>query len=172
MNTKSVNADTLFLGAKLQRGVSNMYYYVASSAYGYTTQINNAVNNWIDTGYGWNPIYMYPVSSNYATDIDFYAVYELGTGLLGRTAMYDINEYEVNCETTNWFFARIYLSTSLLDSYISSQKQGTIAHEIGHAFGLAHQNNNTHSIMCQKGHHRAVYLVDSTSHNAINTLYN
>lgn len=58
--------------AKFDRGVSNAYYYVDGTATSYTSRINAAVDNWVDTGWGWNPIYLYPVASNYATHIDFY----------------------------------------------------------------------------------------------------
>ena len=74
-NVFAYTEDPLFIGGKLERGVSNMYYYVDSTAEGYTYLINNAVDNWVDTGYGWNPIYMSPVASNYATDVDFYAYF-------------------------------------------------------------------------------------------------
>lgn len=170
--SKSIFADNLYIGGKLSRGVGNMYYYVDSTASGYTSLINNAVDNWVDTGYGWNPIYMAPVASNYATDMDFYAVYSLDYGVIAQTSMYDINEVQVTPSTTNWFFAKIELATSVINNYGNNDKQGTIAHEMGHGFGLNHQNNNTSSIMCQKGAGRIVYLVDYTSHNCINYLYN
>ncbi|MBO5477937.1 MAG: hypothetical protein J6A15_09330 [Clostridia bacterium] len=171
---KKTYASSLFIGGKLERGVSNMNYYVDSSANGYTSLINAAVNNWVDTGYGWNPIYMNPVSSNYATDVDFYARYgdEISEGILARTSCYNINEASVNPSTSNWFFAKIEINVPTISNYSSYVQQGTIAHELGHAFGLDHQNNNVNSIMCQVGNGRVVQTVDQTSHNAINTLYN
>ncbi|MBQ8379590.1 MAG: hypothetical protein IJX34_02120, partial [Clostridia bacterium] len=57
---------------KYSRGVSNCCYYVDSTASSYTNSINAAADNWVDTGYGWNPIYMTPVGSNYGTHMDFY----------------------------------------------------------------------------------------------------
>ena len=57
--------------AKFNRGVGNCCYYVDGSASGYANQISSAANNWEVTGYGWNPIYMTEVSSNYATHMDF-----------------------------------------------------------------------------------------------------
>lgn len=167
-------ASSLFLGGKLERGVGEMYYYVDSSAAGYTTLINNAVNNWIDTGYGWNPIYMYPVASNYATDVDFYARYgdEISSNVLAQTSFYDIYEGPVSPYTSNWFFAKVEINAPTINKYSSTAQQGTIAHEIGHAFGLNHQNDNVNSIMCQTGYGRVAQTVDQVSHNAINTLYN
>lgn len=60
------------IGGKFSRGVSNTCYYVDSTASAYTTRINAAANNWVNTGHGWNPIYMTPVSSSYLTHMDFY----------------------------------------------------------------------------------------------------
>ena len=40
--------------AKFTRGVSNCCYYVDSTASSYTSNVNSAANNWVDTGYGWN----------------------------------------------------------------------------------------------------------------------
>lgn len=170
----NVFAANLFLGGKLERGVGKMYYYVDSSANVYTTVINNSINNWIDTGYGWNPIYMYPVASNYATDVDFYARYgdEISSSILAQTSFYNTNEVAVSPYTSNWFFAKVEINSSTINNYNSTKQQGTITHEIGHAFGLNHQNNNINSIMCQTGYGRAVERVDQISHNAINTLYN
>ncbi len=166
--------EPLFIGCKLQRGVSNMYYYVDSSAEGYTYLINNAVDNWVDTGYGWNPIYMSPVASNYATDVDFYARFgdELEATTIAKTSFYDINEGRVSASESDWFFAKIEINVKVINTLREEVQQGTIAHELGHAFGLEHQNKNINSIMCQFSCGRKMHRVDEISHNAINTLYN
>ena len=67
--------------AKFTRGVGNCCYYIDGTASGYSSNIVSAANNWEDTGYGWNPIYMTAVSSNYATHMDFYS----------RTSSQDVN---------------------------------------------------------------------------------
>ena len=169
----NIFADSLFLGGKQSRGVSNMYYYVDSSASGYTTLINDAIDNWVVTGWGWNPIYLAPVASNNGTALDFYLKYsdQLSYSILGLTSYYNSSEIEVNCTTTDWFFAKIDLNGSSLPTISYNQRQGTISHEIGHGLGLAHQDSNTGSIMCSYSAGRTVYTVDQTSHNAINTLY-
>ena len=150
-----------------------MYYYVDSSASGYTTLINNAVNNWVVTGWGWNPIYLAPVASNNGTALDFYLKYsdQLGYSILGQTTYFNSYEVQLNPATTDWFFAKIDLNGSSLPNISYNNRQGTIAHEIGHGLGLAHQNSNTSSIMCSLSSGRTVYTVDQISHNAINTLY-
>ena len=169
----NIFADSLFLGGKQSRGVSNMYYYVDSSASGYTTLINDAIDNWVVTGWGWNPIYLAPVASNNGTALDFYLKYsdQLSYSILGQTTFYNSSEVQLNPATTDWFFAKIDLNGSSLPNISYNNRQGTISHEIGHGLGLAHQNSNTSSIMCSLASGRTVYTVDQTSHNAINTLY-
>ncbi len=169
----NVFASSLFLGGKLQRGVGNICYYIDSSASSYTSLINSAINNWVDTGYGWNPIYVTPVSSNYATDIDFYARYgdDISANVLAKTEFFNINEGLIDEHYSNWYFAKIELNSTSLKKRTNDVQKGTIAHELGHAFGLAHQNSNVNSIMCEIAHYREVNKVDQTSHNAINTLY-
>lgn len=49
--------------------------------------------------------------------------------------------------------------------------RGTIIHEIGHAMGLNHQNNNVYSIMCQLGAGRIRHTVNYIDNYHINQLY-
>ena len=76
--------------AKFTRGVGNCCYYVDSSASGYTSAINDAAYNWENTGFGWNPIYMHAVASNYATHIDFYGATPSTDSYLTSGAQFDL----------------------------------------------------------------------------------
>lgn len=161
---------------KLSGGVGNMYYYVNSSISSYTTDINNAVYNWVHTGVGDNPIYLTPVSSNVGTSMDFY--YK-GTGnscgsggVLAYTKMYANNTSStIDPNSRNWDWAEMnFCSIWKTNTYngfsTSHSRQGTIAHEMGHAMGLAH-NKSVYSIMTQVGSGRAVYKVDGNSNTDI-----
>lgn len=44
-------------------------------------------------------------------------------------------------------------------------------HEIGHAFGLDHNNSNQYSIMCQMEFGRQVQSVQAVDNTALNGLY-
>ena len=43
---------------------------------------------------------------------------------------------------------------------------------MGHAFGLAHNNSNVNSIMCQTSHSRAVQRVQQVDNDAVKSKYN
>lgn len=163
---------------KLSGGVDKMYYYVDKSISSYTTDINNAVNNWIYTGWD-NPIYMYPVSSNNGTAIDFYYKGNSGncsgSGTLAYTKWYRLNSGSVSPNSSNWEWAETnYCTLWKTNTYngfsTAKSRQGTVAHEIGHAMGLAH-NTSSSSIMTQVGSGRKVYKVDYNSNKDIINKY-
>ena len=71
----SVFALVPTIGGYLSRGVDDMCYYVDSSANAYTSYINTGINRWTNSGYSPRHfINMTAVSSNYATDVDYYAM--------------------------------------------------------------------------------------------------
>ena len=169
-------AMTPTTGHKFSRGVGNCCYYIDSTAYGYESQIVDAANNWENTGYGWNPIYMTAVASNYATHMDFY----------GRTSSTDsfINRKVVaytSCWYTDgtlvaprgdepdddYFYTEIAFNLDRSESY----DYRTAKHEMGHAFGLSHTTNE-YSILYPNLIEMEVSTVQECDHNAINYLYN
>ncbi|MCX8074814.1 MAG: hypothetical protein N2749_04420 [Clostridia bacterium] len=161
---------------KLMRGVGNMYYYVNSTANAYIPQINGAADNWIYTGFGYNPIYLYPVSSNNGTEMDFYGKTkdfwgENGDYVLAETRFFLASAQRVYPTQQNWFYCDVYLNTINLGSLSATNRQGTICHEMGHVMGLNENNGNIYSIMCQTGAGRATQRVGKDDHDAINLKY-
>lgn len=162
--------------AKFSRGVSNAYYYVDSSASSYTSKINEAVNNWVDTGYGWNPIYLYPVSSNYATHIDYYVIDYRNDAVLSNinnnayTTFWDINELELSYNVSGEPTSDYYYTEVKITNYREIDTS-TIIHEMGHCFGLKH-SSNLYSIMYPTSSLRMVNRVAKDDHDTINYLYN
>lgn len=162
--------------AKFTRGVSNCCYYIDSTASSYTSNVNSAANNWVDTGYGWNPIYMTAVSSNYATHMDFYGrtpssdTY-LNSSVLGYTSFWNTDGTLVANKTSeptyNYFYTEIVFNTSASNSYDIR----TAKHEMGHAFGLDH-TENSYSIMFPNINYTYVTTVQQCDHDTINYLYN
>lgn len=161
---------------RFSRGVSNCCYYIDWTASSYQNQIVSASNNWVDTGYGWNPIYMTAVSSNYATHMDFYGRNTgsdsyLNDTTLGYTSFWNtdgtLTSQKGQTPTYNYFYTEIVFNTGLANSY----DYRTAKHEMGHAFGLMH-NESSYSIMCPGLLDIKVNTVQQCDHDSINYLYN
>ena len=71
----------------------------------------------------------------------------------------------------NPIYARYVSSNNGSNIDFHRQAIGTTIHKLGHAFGLAHYNNNIYSIMCQTGAGRIVQRVQKTDNDAINVIY-
>ena len=161
---------------RFSRGVSNCCYYIDWTASSYQNQIVSASNNWVDTGYGWNPIYMTAVSSNYATHMDFYGRNTgsdsyLNDTTLGYTSFWNtdgtLTSQKGQTPTYNYFYTEIVFNTGLSESY----DYRTAKHEMGHAFGLMH-NESSYSILCPNLFEMKVSTVQQCDHDSINYLYN
>ncbi len=162
---------------KCSGGVSGYYYINEGTSNVFYSLITAAAHNWEYTGYGDNPVYLTIKSNNDNTIIDIYNEY--GTywdnpSILGETIHRDGSANRVDPYLNNWDYSEIHLNETYMSSnkITNSHAQGTIAHEMGHAFGLAHYNNNpTGSIMCQSFVPRIVQTVQQEDNEAINPKY-
>ncbi len=164
---KAADGDQIKFKYKYNRAITNACYYVDSSAATFTSQINAAAYDWAHYD---NPLNMTAVSSNYATHMDFYGKadsYWGGDGTLGVTLHYLNGGAYIDPDNGSWFYADIYLNLNRLPL---ANIQGTTAHEIGHALGLAHWNSNPNSIMAQASH-RAVNTVKPVDNQHLNEIY-
>lgn len=163
------NAATPTFRYNLSGGVSNVYYWFDSSVNStYQANFNSAANNWIYTGYGYNPIYMYKSSSNTSTKIDVYTESKSKVTYSGYTMFY-VKNSAVNPNSSNWHWSKIMLNKYYLNSYSTAKRTGVITHEIGHALGLDH---STYISSIMYGYDsRTNTKVTKDAHDAINIKY-
>lgn len=162
----------------LAEGVGHVDYYIMPGASGYTSLINAAANNWVNTGFGYNPIYMYQTTNFNASnmdiyDADTYASYMTANGIDGMTLYVDVRtsgHVDVDPTQSFWDYGKIYLNQNYFNGYSNTVKQGVIAHEMGHVMALAHNTSTTDSLMWPytDGRQHTVRKVD---HDGINAIY-
>ena len=159
----NVYSETRDYGGELQNGVTNICVYLDyDSGVGYwETYIQQAVNNWMHTGWS-NPIYMTFVNSSYGSTLDFYAqdnsLFNVPSDyvIFAETRFFASNNNRVYPDVNNavnWKFAQIHINDDnfRLSEFTSAMAGGTVRHEIGHALGLAHNTATLYSIMSQIG---------------------
>lgn len=158
---------------RLASGVGRVNYWISSSAQTIKGGITEAANNWVVTGWGYNPIYMYETTSSSNSHMDIY-YNNLPAGINGQTQFYYIKSgvhSGVSPYSSNWYYGVITLSKTAFTGMWYVDQIGVIGHEMGHVYGLDHNNFNSRSIMCQAGSGRAVYKPGLPDHYGINNLY-
>lgn len=162
------------IGGYLSRGVDDMNYYVDSSASSYTSYINTGINRWTSSGYSPSDfINMTAVSSNYATDVDYYAQDAeefMAYSCLAETTYFTSSGLGVTGGAP-YYYSEIRINNDFFPNLSNYNKIGTMAHEFGHALGLDENNNNTSSIMCQLGSGRTVNTVSSEDYATVVSIY-
>lgn len=179
MSSFSFAATTRAYGHKYTRGISRVSYWIDyNSGTGfYEYLIINAEHNWENPGWS-SPVNMVAGSSNLGTMLDIYtknSSYFPNTGLTyyGVTEHYDANARQVSPIAQDWTFARIHINDNTNHNRNATSVQGSIIHEMGHAFGLAHPTDdydNQDSIMGQSGF-RTVETVQRCDTDALIRLY-
>lgn len=160
-------------------GKNRRYYYESGFNSTYSEYIANAVSEWVHTSTGY-PNVKTSISIR-KTNTKKSAMFEftqnfIASGVLGLTKFFLYqNEVPLNSSgalTKNYGWAQCIISASESDKYsTAAQKQATIAHELGHAMGLSHQNYRKESIMCQAGYGRTATRADAVDCVTINHIY-
>ncbi len=169
-------------------GYNTRNYWIDESASEYTSIIDDAVSTWVHTTSRLNittPISLSRTTTKSSSYFDIYQNSMPGSdGVVAGTYIYVKNVGCINPDfeapNQNYSWTEIILNSDvfpdlqkLVNNGLTGEqnRQGTVAHEFGHAMGLAHDNKNPDVIMCQLGSGRRVYLPMADDANGINSLY-
>ena len=167
-------------------GYTNRYYYVDSSCTSnMTSDIATAWSEWIHTTSSMGittPISVVKTTTQSDSVFDFYykSQYEKEDGVYGVTLFWSrqgqVSTTGYMPTNSNWGWTQIilnspnYLTLSRNDNGLNRQK-GVCAHEIGHAMGLWHVENDSWTLMYPYGDTIQVDKCTSDELNGINSLY-
>ena len=148
------HGNRTFNDKQLSGGVGNYgnykrYYWFSSSFSHYSSYATTAMDRWIYTTD--NPGVTTSISWRNTTtqssgSIELYEQ-NLSGDTTGITEFWYYSTELSDWSTQNWGWNKILIDYNDTSSYTYSKKLGLIEHEMGHAFGLAHQPYNTASIM-------------------------
>lgn len=163
-------------------GSNTRYYWIDPNLPSvYTVPIQEAFNEWV---YTTSSVGVTTSISIHQTNIKSAAYFEVKVkdepmreGTMATTHFY-IGEDRINLENkvlvSNYGWAKILVNTDYMaeQGYDNAADiKQTIAHEIGHAMGLSHQNCHPTSIMCQTAYGLTATRANAFDLQTINHLY-
>ncbi len=169
----------VLIGGKLNGGVGNYgynprHYFITSSASSYKANVDSAMESWIRTTSRLGvttPIYYEKVTVQKNSTMDIYAVSEPYLYANAYTEFMKSGN-NVDPSKVNWGWNKISINKPYFTNLSSkSERDGVMAHEMGHCFGLDENNSNKYSIMCQSAYGRSVTKSQKCDLKGINALY-
>lgn len=163
-------------GKGLKDGVENVTYYIDSSASGLADKISSAAYSWSNTD---SPVHMKKTTRsssaiiNIAYDDDAFTSKDDASGTVAQTTFSEQSDgrwYDADINVNPSVYASLTLKNTN-NTPIAYAQQGTLAHEMGHAMGLAH-NFSADVLMNQLGGGRKVYTPQTDDVKGIDVLYN
>ncbi|EHJ00730.1 peptidase M10A and M12B matrixin and adamalysin [Clostridium sp. DL-VIII] len=154
-------------------GVNGIKYHIADSASSIESTIDSAVSGWNNANCGVSLI-----KNEHSQSVNKIVVYDdededTANGIIAYTKFYLPNitrpdKWTRATPNVNWTQNHIIVNPGMYKNLAYDQQLGTIAHELGHAFGLAHVND-TSDLMYPKM--LGVYLPQSDDIAGIKHLY-
>jgi hypothetical protein len=165
------DAYNTFNGHNLKYGVNGEYYWLDSTA-------ENSHPNAIPAGVGhWNntsdtKVWYVSTLDKSKSRLDFYRRSSSSNSYCATTALY-VDTSTVNPSSSDWVWAKVTIDPLLANASAcgpDTHRDGIIAHEMGHAMGLAH-NSNSSSLMYTDISGTRVDAPIKDDRNGINALY-
>lgn len=168
--------DHKMIGGVGDYGKNKKYYYIVSNAGSHADLINGSIKQWVNTTsrLGYTTSLSFAKTTNRSNSVlDYMTTSGKGNhsdGVLAWTEFYKSGK-NINPSTVNWKYCYVKIYKTNFNKLTKNGRKGTIAHEAGHAFGLAHNQGNPKSIMCQTKYGRAVSSAQICDLKGINHLY-
>lgn len=139
-------------GKKLNYGVYNRAYYVGMSSPSYVNPTVAAVADWnwavnpSDNGSGVDVLFWWTTNMSEAS-IRFWGENLPTQTWTGLTRFFSSNGNQISPSQYNWSYSSIIFNTDNAPAGQYNYMKAIAAHEMGHAFGLAHNSYDTGVIM-------------------------
>ncbi|MGW3494781.1 matrixin family metalloprotease [Streptomyces sp. NPDC001020] len=141
------DAYNTFNSHRLKYGINGEYYWLDSTAKNsHPSAIPAGVAHWNNTTD--TKVWYVDTLDKSKSRLDFYRRSTSSNSYCAVTAMY-VDTATVNPSNTNWVWAKVTIDPLLANASAcgpDTHRDGIIAHEVGHAMGLAH-NSNSSSLM-------------------------
>ena len=184
MNSSPVNAASVspHYDHKLIYGINHFNYYITDSVLNHEMSgklvnlINAAVNSWVDTGYGWNPLYAYRTYDSSISAMDIYLSNQRVEGFIRCSVTFWVgasasNPTQVVPANSNWVYTEAEMYITMMDPNNDQKLQRVFANMFGQTFGLS-LNSDPSSVMCNFYTVTNAYKPNQADHNALNEMYN
>lgn len=167
---------------KLVYGISHFNYYITDSVLSnanggkLVNLINAAVNSWVDTGYGWNPLYAYRTYDSSISAMDISLSDHRVDGYVRCSVFFWVgasasNPTQVVPANSDWVYTEAEMYITMMDPNNNQKLQRVFANMFGQTFGLK-INTDPSSVMCSFYTVTDVYKPSLADHNALNEMYN